>query len=306
MSRIVQISLRKLSAVAAVASLVALSACGGSTPPPQPAPPPPVAIVIVPEPEPVPMRPIPPSGATAEMLIPALGVDGVRQTVNAHLDPLETVWNFRSAWNVAALNCLDPQYQPILDGYKAMLTKHAKRLSRVNSDLDKQYRKEFGAGTKATRAREAYMTQVYNYFALPPARQYFCDAALKVAQEALLTPPTDVDAFALAGLPRLEAAFEQFYQEMEKYRIAVADWDNKYGALYGNGAGGPTYLQATYGPPAAVQGVQSGTELPAAQDYALPSAQTSYAAIPGEVPASVPAPGAPAVYASQPVVQQTP
>ncbi|HZF46850.1 MAG TPA: hypothetical protein VEZ26_10965, partial [Sphingomonadaceae bacterium] len=250
MSRIVQFPLRKLSALTAATGLALLAACA-APPPPAPPPPPPVAVVIVPEPEPIPMRPIPPGGAAVDMPIPVLGVDGVRQTVNAHLDPLETVWNFRSAWNVAALNCLDPRYQPILDGYKALLTKQSKRLSKINSDLDKQYRKEFGAGAKATRAREAYMTQVYNYFALPPARQYFCDAALQISQDSLVTPPTDLDAFAQAGLPRIEAAFEQFFQDMEKYRIAVVDWDNKYGALYGSATGGAAYLRADYGPPIA-------------------------------------------------------
>lgn len=298
MSRTVQISLRKLPAIAAAAGLALLAACAPPPPPPEPTPPPPVAIVIVPEPEPVPMRPIPPGGAAGDMAIPVLGVDGVRQTVNANLNPLETVWNLRSAWNVAALNCLDPHYQPILDGYKALLSKHAKRLSKVNADLDKQYRKEFGA--KATRTREAYMTQVYNYFALPPARQYFCDAALQLSQESLTNPPTDIDAFALAGLPRMESAFEHFFQDMEKYRIAVADWDAKYGALYGDGAGGPAYLRATYGP----------TTVP---DLALPSPQTSYTAAPDQatqpgVGLGVPGatPGEQPVFTSQPVVQQSP
>jgi len=45
----------------------------------------------------------------------------VRDTVNAHLNPLEAVWNFRAAWNVAALNCLDARYQPILDATRCCL-----------------------------------------------------------------------------------------------------------------------------------------------------------------------------------------
>ncbi|OJW73892.1 MAG: hypothetical protein BGO57_02485 [Sphingomonadales bacterium 63-6] len=242
------------------------------------------------------------------MTIPVLGVDGVRQTVNAHLDPLETVWNFRSALNVAALNCLDARYQPILDGYKTLLAKQGKRLSKVNADLDKQYRKEFGAGAKATRAREAYMTQVYNYFALPPARQYFCDAALQISQDALATPPADLDAFALAGLPRIEAAFEQFFQEMEKYRIAVADWDNKYGAVYGSAAGGATYLRADYGPAGAPDvTLPSPSTQPVAQDYALPLPQTSYTAVPGTAQTGIAdASGNQPAFGSQPVVQQVP
>ena len=164
------------------------------------------------------------------MLLPAIGPDGIRNTVNARLNPLEAVWNFRSAWNVAALNCLGPHYQPILDGYKAMLTAHGKRLTKINGEIDKQYRAEVGPGTKVIRARESYNTQVYNYFALPPATDYFCEASLEISNQALLSPPTDLDAFALTLLPKMEAAFERFFQDMEHYRIAVAQWDARYGA----------------------------------------------------------------------------
>jgi len=243
--------------LAAIAGLALLAACGPqkvvSAPPPPP-PPPPVVVVVTPQPEPVPMRPLPPRAASIDMVLPTVGPDGVRNTVNARLNSLEAVWNLRSGWNVAALNCLETRYQPILDGYKALLTAHAKRLTKVNTDLDKQYRTEFGAGTKAIRAREAYMTQLYNYFALPPARDYFCDAALQISQESLLAPPKDIDAFALINLPKLEAAFEHFYQDMERWRIDVAAWDAKYGPpapVYAAvPASGPVYTNATYGPPA--------------------------------------------------------
>ncbi len=224
--------------------LALLAACGPEAPAPLPPPPP---VVVAPPPEVIPMRPIPPSAASADMQLPQVGPDGVRLTVNAHLNPNEAVWNFRSGWNVAALNCLGPRYQPILDGYKALLNKHSKRLTKVNGELDKQYRAEYGS--KATREREAYNTQVYNYFALPPVRDYFCDAALQMSQESLLNPPTDLDGFALAELPKLEAAFEHFFQDMEHYRTAVAAWDARYGPRYGNDASaGKVYASATYAP----------------------------------------------------------
>ena len=248
---------KAIAKLAAIFGLALLAACGPqkvvSAPPPPP-PPPPVVVVVAPQPEPVPMRPLPPRSASIGMALPAVGPDGVRNTVNAHLNPLEAVWNLRSGWNVAALNCLDPRYQPILDGYKALLKTHAKRLTKVNTDLDKQYRTEFGAGVKAIRAREAYMTQLYNYFALPPARDYFCDAALQLSQESLLVPPKDIDAFALINLPKLEAAFEHFFQDMERWRIDVAAWDAKYGPPAPVYAAAPStgavYTNATYGPPA--------------------------------------------------------
>jgi len=226
----------KMSRPAVAAALALLASCGG------PPPPPPLPAVPKVEPIAIPSRPTPPGGAAASMLVPAVGVDGVRHTVNTGISPNEAVWNFRSGWNVAALNCMEPKNAAILEGYKQFLQKHGKRLTAVNKAIDKDYKARLGA--QATREREAYLTQVYNYFALPPAHEYFCDAAREMSERALLAPPTDADAFALAELPRLEAAFERFFQEMERYRIEVAQWDAMYGPQYGGGQG-IAYTQAT-------------------------------------------------------------
>ncbi len=216
-----------------------LAACAASPPPPPPPPPP------APKPIATPLRPVPPGGASRRLAIPAKGPDGVRRTINAGIGPLETVWNFRSGWNVAALNCLEPEYQPILTAYKQFLGSHGDRLSEVNRQLDRDYRTRLGS--QATREREIYMTQVYNYFALPPAHDYMCDAALEISQRALLAPPTDADAFALAALPRFEAAFERFYVDVEQYWANVTDWDAKYiryGYALDDGVRGPIYTNA--------------------------------------------------------------
>ena len=98
--------------------------------------------------------------------MPPLGANGVRQTVNANLSPTQATWNFRSAYNVAALNCLKPEHADILVGYRAFLKSHARGLKAANRGVDDDYRKRFGAAF--IRPREAYMTQVYNYFAYPP------------------------------------------------------------------------------------------------------------------------------------------
>jgi len=207
----------RVKAVAAISGVLALAACATPAPPP----PPPPKVVI-------PQRPWPPLGAAPNLTTPPVGLDGVRRTVNTALSPAQTTWNLRSAFNVAALNCLQPQHAGILDGYKKFLTTHAKALGAVNGDLDKQFKAQYGA--TYVRSREAYNTQVYNYFALPPTLPQFCDAVLAMSQRSLTVASPQLSAFAATSLPQLEDVFQSFFTSYDRYRSDAAAWDARYGA----------------------------------------------------------------------------
>jgi hypothetical protein len=239
----------------------------------------------------IPYRPIPPSGATYVMDVPPLGLDGQRITINSNLDEDGTLWHFRSAWNVAALNCMDATEGPILEGYGSFLKKYRRALSAANTAIDQRFRREYGSRTEAVKAREAYMTQVYNYFALPPARAEFCNAALQVANEFLLAQPDDPKAFAAAALPRYEAAFLNFFRQYEQYRVDSAAWDARYGERYG--ASQPGYV--------AVHSVSVPTVASTLVDLNAP-APTGEVVDP-ETGARIPIIPAPADTISTPVVQ---
>jgi len=161
------------------------------------------------------------------MPIPPVGPDGIRRTVNYGLSTAQATWNLRSALNVAALNCLDMEHADILPAYKSLLERHEKKLDKVNDTLLKEYRENFGS--EGQQAFDRYMTQVYNYFALPPVMDDFCDASQKVARDSLLVESSDLEGFALRNLPVIEAAFETFFSAFENYRTALAVWDAEYG-----------------------------------------------------------------------------
>lgn len=209
-----------------IGSLAALAACAKPLPPPPPPPPPPPVEIV-------PYRPIPPSGAAYVMEVPQMGPDGRRITVLSSPSEDERLWYFRSAWNVAALNCTGPAYQPILDGYGAFLKTNARALKAVNNRIDASYRKEFPVARDAIKAREKTMTTVYNYFALPPARAGFCQAALGIAAQAVAMPKYDPAAFAATNLPGLELPFSNFFTAYEQYQRDSAAWDAQYGIRYG-------------------------------------------------------------------------
>ncbi len=216
--------------ITALAGAALLAGCAAKTPPPPPPPPPPPVQEVF---EAVPYRPLPPGGAHYVMAMPSRGPDGKRITVNSNLTDDQLVWNLRSAWNVAALNCLAPEYDPILQGYRAFLTKNTKPLKAINDRIEKTYTSRFKVKRDAMIARDNYTTQVYNFFAEPAARAGFCRAALDMANRAMAVPPTDPLAFTKANFDGLMVPFEQFFDEYEVYQRASSEWDAKWGAMYG-------------------------------------------------------------------------
>lgn len=177
----------------------------------------------------IPPRPYPPLGAPASVVVPPRGADGVRRTVNTGLNVNETLANLRSAYNVAALNCLRPAHADVLVGYRAFLKKHAAALAANNRQLDAEFKARYGAGF--ARAREAHVTQVYNYFANPTTLSGFCDAALDMSRAVQDVPVGQLPAFAQTELPKLEAVFERFFSAYEQYKADAAQWDAQYAAL---------------------------------------------------------------------------
>jgi len=221
------LSFLRLAPVAVLVSV--LAACGHKAPPPAPPP-----VVVIPP------QPRPPMGAPENMTIPELATDGTRHTVNSDLSTQQTVWNFRSAFNVAALNCIDPKYAPILASYKHFLKVHDKALDKANAALTKDFKSSFG--TAGMKTRESYQTQVYNYFAIPPVTASFCDAAVLVANDVMVLPAGQLEGYAPQGLARLEAPFKSFFDAYDQYRSDLIAWQARYGGIVvvapGQGGGG--------------------------------------------------------------------
>jgi hypothetical protein len=181
------------------------------------------------------------------MQIPRRDARGTRVTINTGLDEQETIWHFRSGWNVAALNCPGQQYETITNAYGAMLQRYQDQLAAANAALDRRFQNEEAERLRteglpyrrgevqrsALLTREAHSTMVYNYFTSPPARAQFCRTALAIANEYLVVPPEDLATFAQTGLSRYEQAFETFYTAYEAYELASTEWDRRYGEDYG-------------------------------------------------------------------------
>jgi hypothetical protein len=207
----------------AIATLtLVLSACATKAPPP----PPPVRPVVT-RPLPPPPRPYPPGGAAVTMQIPPFGIDGVRETPNRILSVDESIWHFRSAINVAALTCGGIVWDPIATNYNSYLKLHKVRLAKTGKAVDAEYKVRY-PGQNHLRVRDGKMTQLYNYFSLPPVKQQFCDMALLKSQEVNALPVAALPEYSVAALKDIDAIFLRFFDEFAVYQRDVAAWDMKY------------------------------------------------------------------------------
>ena len=173
--------------------------------------PPPVKVVPAPVqlPPATPAMPLPPGGAALSMTLPPIGVDGIRVTPNRGLSRDEQIWHFRSALNVAALNCQGPVWGQIATEYNRFIVVHKILLSKTSKSVDREYVARYPK-ENGLRIRDTRMTDLYNYFALPP-----------VPKEAL-------PEYAMGGLADIDNIFVNFYDAYAKYERDLADWNMKY------------------------------------------------------------------------------
>ena len=214
---------RGVKNLAAIIFITALAACAPApvkvAPPPIPLPPPP--------PPPPPAMPLPPGGAALSMTIPPVGLDGVRVTPNRGLSRDEQIWHFRSALNVAALNCQGPVWGQIATEYNKFIVIHKVLLSKTSKSVDREYVKRYPK-QNGLRIRDTRMTDLYNYFALPPVRAQYCDMALRKLTEANLVPKEALAEYAIGGLTDIDNVFVSFYDSYVQYERDLADWNMKY------------------------------------------------------------------------------
>lgn len=169
-----------------------------------PSPPPPTAQVVP--------RPAPPAGAAIGLDLPDSDGNGGYRTINSGIGGDEAMWHLRSALNVAALSCGGT----VADDYNAVLSRH-------KTALAKAYKVE-ATEHRGNAAMDRHITQIYNYFAQPPAQGGFCAVATDVTREARAVAPGRFAGFATTALARLETPFTSFYSEYAAYERDLAAW----------------------------------------------------------------------------------
>ena len=289
---ITMLVIKQLPLIAVVAgALAALSACGPAKVAYVPPPPPPPIVIIPP-------RPLPPYGVSATLVPPPIEFSGLYRSVNRNISPTQTVWNLRSAYNVAALNCREPRHAAVVDGYRAFLKAHVKALKKANKAVDAEFTARHGKGF--VPFRETYMTEVYNHFALPPTMTAFCDAVSAIVTEAQTIKSAELEAFAARSLPGIEGVFDNYYRRVDQYRAEVAAWEASYGVKPPLLVSGPSLATAQ---PA----VAGSPVVPALAAGTVPAAASAQPLTPpGGITVTLPPAPAPAAAAASPPPLTTP
>ena len=222
----------RLEKLGIIFSIGAVAACV-PVPAPAPAPPPPPIVVAAPPPPPV--RPLPPGGAAASFSVPPIGADGIRVTPNRSLSSNEAVWNFRSAMNVAALNCRGPVWDQIADNYNAFIKNNRLTLKKISRAIDREYRGRY-RGQNSARVRDTKLTDLYNYYSLFAVKQEFCDITYAKSVEAATVSYKILPEFSAPALAEIDGVFIRFFNAFAQYQADLAEWNR----LYASPAPAPT------------------------------------------------------------------
>ena len=100
-------------------------------------------------------------------------------------------------------------------------------MSKTSKAVDREYVKRYPK-QNGLRIRDTKLTDLYNYFALPPVRAQYCDMSLRKLTEANQVPKEALAEYAIGGLIDIDTLFVNFYDAYVKYQGDLADWNMKY------------------------------------------------------------------------------
>ena len=201
---------------AAAMMTTALAACQTAAPPPPPPPPPPLVEIETPKQELA-----QPDPYYFNFELPEKDETGAYVTPNSDIGPLETLFHFRSALNVAALSCRAMPGYDLAPKYNSFIKTFAGELRNANIAIERKFARE-NEGSGA-RVRDSHMTSLYNHFARPATLGSFCPMAQRDLIAVQDLPKEELQAYAEKSLAEMEMIFQEHFQEIESYQQAFGD-----------------------------------------------------------------------------------
>jgi hypothetical protein len=215
--------MRFFATAATATVIVLLAACAPTKPAPVPPPPPapaPAPVAVIPP------RPLPPGNAAVTQQLPPRDVAGRFVTINSNVDANRAFWQLKTGLNVAAVGCRGAEEATLVAAYNQIIKAH----TRTIQTTEKKVIADLAAANRTTgvKERDKLSTQLFNYFAQPPAQSEFCRRATTLAQVVATTPAAQLLTNAPQQLATLDEPFTQFYEAFARYQSDAAAWDARY------------------------------------------------------------------------------
>ncbi|NJS15434.1 MAG: hypothetical protein HC788_13550 [Sphingopyxis sp.] len=167
-----------------------------------------------------------PGSAAETQRVPTRDAMGRYVTINSGVAGERAFWQLKTGLNVAAIGCRGGNEAALVAAYNQIIKNHTRSIQaaekKVIADLAKANR------TTGVKERDRLSTQLFNYFAQPPAQTEFCRRATVIAQTVATTPSAQLIANAESQLATLDQPFTDFYAAFERYKIDAATWDARY------------------------------------------------------------------------------
>lgn len=172
-------------------------------------------------------------------------------TPNVNLSPEQSLWQYRIAMNVAALNCRGPEEDALVANYTRFLNVHKTAIARAERWVIQDQARQ--NGNNGISARDALSTRLFNYFATPPVHEGFCRAATSSMALVTQEPADNILPFAIMHLTLVDQPFVDFYAAFDQYKVDYARWQSLQPAPTSTAVGGvpasqPSTLSATDAP----------------------------------------------------------
>ncbi len=123
------------------------------------------------------------------------------------------LWNFRSALNLAALQC---NFEPLLDttdNYNAMLGNHRDELMKAYAALEGYFKRTKKPLAAAQKALDQFGTRTISKYSTVRGQLGFCETAGRIGHDAKFVDRSMLTNYARSALPELRNAQKPYGEQ---------------------------------------------------------------------------------------------
>ena len=165
-----------------------------------------------------------PNFAGAPLIAGEPGIGVTLPEANAAEERANWVWQMRSAFNLAALQCKFDRTLLANDIYNGVLQNHGGELAAAYETLRSYFKRTTKTARAAQDALDRYGTKTYSGYSTVGSQLGFCDTAARIGRRAIFASRGSFTIFVVENLRELRNALVLSGEQQFRFgaRIAVA------------------------------------------------------------------------------------